>query len=63
MSDKKTASEEFVHVNSSGAVSVELGRYLKSDAGQKQLKEVRTLRDYFKGSEHSAPQKGPRKTG
>jgi hypothetical protein len=50
VSDKQNNPEKFSVIEKSGAVSVELGRFLKSNAGGTQIDGVRQLREYNNGS-------------
>ena len=53
----KKASEVFVHLERSGAVTVDLDRFLKSPAGQKQLETIKLIRERKSHSARHSPGK------
>lgn len=59
MSGKKAATDDIVSVvvEPSGAVSLDVGRFLRSGAGQRQLEAIRTLRDFAARSRAQAKRK------
>jgi hypothetical protein len=46
----------FVTVTSSGSVSVDVGGFLKSNAGQKQIEQIRELREFTRSNTSSRPE-------
>lgn len=50
----KNDVNRFVTVTPSGSVSVELGTYLKSSEGRKQIDQIRELRDFTRSSNGAA---------
>jgi hypothetical protein len=53
---KRSDPGQFVTVKPSGSVSVDVGGFLKSSAGQKQIEQIRDLRDFTRSNVSSRPE-------
>ena len=58
---KNADAGRFVTVTSSGSVTVDVGGFLKSNAGQKQIEQIKELRDFTRNN--SAPKPENKKVG
>jgi hypothetical protein len=58
---KNADAGRFVTVTPSGSVTVDVGGFLKSNAGQKQIEQIKELRDFTR--HNSAPKPENKKVG
>jgi hypothetical protein len=58
---KQKRHDTFVTVTSNGSVSVELGSFIRSDDGQKQLAEIRELQQFTRSNNASSVRSQERK--
>jgi hypothetical protein len=53
---KNTDAVRFVTVTPSGSVTVDVGGFLKSNAGQKQIEQIKELRDFTRHNNAPKPE-------
>jgi hypothetical protein len=53
---KNADAGRFVTVTSSGSVTVDVGGFLKSNAGRKQIEQIKELRDFTRNNSATKPE-------